>query len=83
MLTIYTSPRCHHCTNVKEYLQELDISYKEVDISADQASKDWILEQGHRTVPQIYQGNTLVVEDGATSLLRLTKAQIEDIIDNI
>ena len=32
---------------------------------------------------QIYQGNTLVVEDGATSLLRLTKDQIEDIIDNI
>ena len=52
-------------------------------ISTDQASKDWILEQGHRTVPQIYQGNTLVVEDGAASLLRLTKDQIEDIIDNI
>ena len=50
------------------YLESKNIKYEEVNIEHDSEAREWILEQGHRTVPQIYINDQLV-EGGFNGLV--------------
>ena len=52
----------------KNYLESKNIKYEEVNIEHDSEAREWILEQGHRTVPQIYINDELV-EGGFNGLV--------------
>jgi hypothetical protein len=41
-------------------------------VDLDAQAKQFIIEQGHRTVPQIYQDGALFVEGGYNGLARLS-----------
>ena len=60
MIKLYGTPTCTYCVKSKMLLNARGIDYEEVDISQDTSAKQWILEQGHRTVPQLYIGEELI-----------------------
>jgi glutaredoxin 3 len=70
MITVYSKNNCPFCVQAKNLLKNKGIDYQEVKIDEDSAAKDFILSQGHRTVPQIYQDGTLLVEGGFTGLAK-------------
>jgi glutaredoxin 3 len=70
MITIYSRANCPFCVQAKNLLKLKGIEYTEVKIDEDAAAKDFVLEQGHRTVPQIYQDGILLVEGGYQGLAR-------------
>lgn len=47
------------------------VAFNEVRVDLDQEARTFIMEAGHRTVPQIYQDGRLFVEGGYQGLVKL------------
>lgn len=68
MITLYSKPNCPYCDRAKIWLEKNDIPYNTINVMEDNASLEFIKSQGHKTVPQIYFENKLLVEGGYTGL---------------
>jgi glutaredoxin len=68
MLTLYTKNNCGYCLQAKALLKNNDIPYEEVNIETDESAKTFVINEGHRTMPQIYKDGKLFVEGGFTGL---------------
>jgi glutaredoxin 3 len=55
-VTVYTTTVCPYCVQAKRLLKERSIPYDEIDVGADAALRDEMVERagGRRTVPQIF-----------------------------
>lgn len=78
MLTVYSKTVCPYCVNAKNYLKSKNIPFNEINIEQDAEAKKFVLEQGHRSVPQIYCNGQLFVEGGFQGLSKLSEAEIRD-----
>lgn len=78
MLTIYSKNNCGFCTQAKKLLDRYQVEYKEIKVDETPEAKEFIVTEGHRTVPQIYLDNKLFVEGGFQGLSKLTETQIKD-----
>jgi glutaredoxin 3 len=54
-VVIYTTRVCPYCVAAKRLLSQRNVPYDEVDVSTDDAKRQWLVEAtGRRTVPQIF-----------------------------
>ena len=52
LVKIFTTPTCHFCHLVKNYLTELKVDFAEVDLTVDHAAANWLTETtGQQGVP--------------------------------
>jgi glutaredoxin 3 len=52
---IYTTSACAYCIRAKHLLKQRNIAYEEVDVTADDERRAWLVQTtGRRTVPQIF-----------------------------
>lgn len=79
-LTIYTKDGCNYCLQAKEHLKKLELDYQEVNISLDSAARDKLLAEGHKSLPVLYAGDSLLVPGGYNSLKTMRK---EDILERL
>ena len=77
-LTVYSKAGCPSCDMAKKYLQEKNINYTEVRIDTDATARQFLLTEGHRSVPQIYQDGKLFVQGGFDGLRALTEEQLTE-----
>jgi len=77
MLKIYSKSNCPHCDSAKQFLEAKGIEFEVVDIEKDSEAREFMLGEGHRSVPQIYNGDDLFVEGGYSALVRLTEDEIK------
>jgi len=62
MVIIYSTPTCVYCKTLKEYLTSLNISYKEVDVSQDEAQLERMVAiSGQMGVPVVEIDDNVVV----------------------
>ena len=54
MLTMYSKNNCSYCVKLKNQLDSWGVQYEEVNIEQDVNAKNFVVEQGHRTVPILY-----------------------------
>lgn len=80
MITLYSRPNCPQCDQAKQRLQSLALEFVVVDVSQDTAARAFLLDQGHRSLPQMYQGDRLLVEGGWTGLSKLTAGEIARLV---
>jgi glutaredoxin 3 len=80
MLTIYSKTVCPYCVQAKNYLKSKNINFREINIEQDSEARDFITNQGLRTVPQIFMDGKIFVEGGWTGLSKMTA---EDILSEI
>ena len=61
-ITVYSTPVCPYCVRAKQLLERKGAAYEEIDVSADPAIRDAMVEKagGRRTVPQIFIGDVHV-----------------------
>ena len=60
-LILYTQPNCVYCDMMKSKLDEWGYKYEVIDIQKYESAKTFIvLDEGHKTVPQLYYGKTNV-----------------------
>jgi glutaredoxin 3 len=70
MIVVYSKNNCPFCVQAKNLLKNKGIQFEEIKIDEDQSAKEFILAQGHRTVPQIYKNGDLLIEGGYQGLAR-------------
>lgn len=51
---VYGKPGCGWCTKAKALLKEKGKAFNYIDISKVPSAKEYILSEGHETVPQVY-----------------------------
>jgi glutaredoxin len=68
MITLYSKPVCPYCERAKIWLEKNDIAYTTINVMEDSKAMEFIKSRGHKTVPQIYKGETLLVEGGYDGL---------------
>jgi glutaredoxin len=78
MITVYSKANCPQCDNAKGFLKLNEIQFKEVMVDQNTVAREWLMEQGHRSVPQLYLNGELFVENGYTGLSKLTKDQLKE-----
>lgn len=76
MLKVYSKNNCPQCDQAKHLLTSKGISYTEVKIDEDQEAREWLIAQGHRTAPQIYLGDGLLVAGGYQGLAKLSDEEL-------
>lgn len=83
MLTVYTKNVCPYCVKAKNYLNMKGIAYETINIEEDRDGRNFLVEQGLRSVPQIFVGKKLLVQGGANELVRLSTEQINERVEAI
>lgn len=62
-VTLYTTPTCPYCINAKKLLNDKGVSFTDIninDISSDERATLSQKTKNHRTVPQIFIGDTFI-----------------------
>ena len=70
MLTVYSKNHCPFCDKAKYLLEQKGVQYKEVKIDETPEAREFVVSEGHRTVPQIYKDGKLLVEGGYQGLTK-------------
>lgn len=76
MLTIYSKSACQFCDQAKALLKSKNVPFTEVRIDEDQAAREFIVSEGHRSVPQIYKDGKLFVKGGFQGLRALNEQEL-------
>jgi glutaredoxin 3 len=61
-VTIYSTPTCHFCHMVKEYLQEKGVEYTEHNVAEDVEKRQEMVEKsGQMGVPVVFIDEDMVI----------------------
>lgn len=62
MVTIYSTPTCVYCGNLKQYLKEKNIAYTEIDVSENEKELEKMVAiSGQMGVPVVeIEGNVVI-----------------------
>lgn len=82
MITVYTKYLCIWCDRAKAFLKNNGIEFKDVNVMEDKKAMDFVISQGHRTLPQIYH-NDKVISGGYTGLTKLKEGKLEELKNDI
>jgi glutaredoxin 3 len=77
MLKVYSKNNCPFCEQAKGLLTKKGIQFDVVKIDEDNEAREWLMAQGHRTVPQLYIGESLLVEGGYQGLAKLSDDELQ------
>jgi len=77
-LTIYSKNMCPFCDHAKNYLKQHNIPYEETNIEHDADARNFVMSQGHRTVPQIYLNGEIFVAGGWEGLSKMNANEIKN-----
>lgn len=77
MILLYSKPLCPYCDGAEHYFKKNGFQYKKIDISENTQAYEFVKSKGHRTVPQIYYGDRILVEGGYDSLKNIMPSDLE------
>jgi glutaredoxin 3 len=83
MLKVYSKSNCPFCDRAKHLLTQKGIVYEEVRVDLDPDAREFIMQAGHRTVPQIYLGDQVFVEGGYQGLAKLDDSAFQQLKETI
>lgn len=68
MLEVYSKSNCPQCDKAKSMLDNAGIEYTVIKVDEDQFAYQFLVSEGHRSVPQIYKDGQLAVKGGVQGL---------------
>jgi glutaredoxin len=77
MITLYTKDACPYCDGAKSLLKSWNEDYEEVDI-LEEGVRDFLISEGHKTMPQIYFEGKLLVAGGYTGLSKVSYNELQE-----
>jgi len=80
MIKVYSKTTCPFCDQAKQLLETYGFEYEAINIETDSAAREFVLGEGHRSVPQIYINNKLL-EGGFTGLKNAGKDGIQSLLE--
>jgi glutaredoxin 3 len=79
MIKIYTKTTCPYCDQAKQLLEAFGFKYEAINIEQDPDARTWLLEQGHKSVPQLYINDKLL-EGGFNGLQSVGKTGVQELL---
>lgn len=76
-ITIYSKSQCPNCEIAKTLLKSMSIAFTEVRVDLDPESKQFLIGQGHKSVPQFYRGDELLLSGGYQELVGLSNDELK------
>lgn len=67
MITVYSKKSCPGCDQAKKFLWHKGVQYEEIKVDEVADAREFLLAEGHRSVPQFYKNGALL----ATSVEQL------------
>jgi len=80
MIKIYTKTTCPYCDQAKQLLEAFGFEYESVNIEQDTNARTWLLDQGHKSVPQLYINDKLL-EGGFNGLQSVGKTGVQQLLE--
>jgi glutaredoxin len=59
-LTVYSKNNCPFCDRAKMLLESRGVVYNTINLEDQPEARDFLVDQGLRSVPQIFNGTTLL-----------------------
>ena len=59
-LTVYTKTDCNFCDRAKALLESRGVAYNTINVETQPDAREFLVDQGLRSVPQIFNGTTLL-----------------------
>lgn len=60
-VTVYSTPRCHNCHEIKEFLTSRKVEFEEIDLASDKEARDMIIAKtGHIGAPIVRIGDEFI-----------------------
>ena len=75
-IKVYTKNMCGYCTMAKNYLTNKGIEFEAINIEETPEARDFVINEGHRTMPQIYIDNKSI--GGYQQLIELDPSSFEN-----
>ena len=60
MITVYSKNNCPFCDRAKSLLENKGVAYEVINIEEHPDAREFLVDQGLRSVPQIFNGTTLL-----------------------
>jgi len=61
-VVIYSTPTCPYCVRAKQFLKDNNITYEDIDVSADSAkAEEMVKRTGQMGVPVIYIDDDIII----------------------
>lgn len=60
MITVYTKDSCPFCDRAKALLESKGVEYKTINVGQDPDAREFLVDQGLRSVPQIFNDGVLL-----------------------
>lgn len=60
MITVYSKNNCPFCDRAKALLENKGVDYKVVNIEQEPDAREFLVDQGLRSVPQIFNDGVLL-----------------------
>lgn len=79
MLTIYSKKQCGFCEAAIKLLEAKGVAYEVIKIDENSDAREFVLGEGHRSVPQIYKDGKLFVAGGFNGLKELSDEQLKGV----
>jgi len=60
-VNVYSTPRCHNCHEIKEFLKSRNVEFEEIDLASNKEARDMIIAKtGHIGAPIVQIGNEFI-----------------------
>jgi glutaredoxin len=67
----------------KQWLEKNGFEYEEIRVDTNPEAREFLLSEGHRTMPQIYNNGKLLVAGGGQALVRMNPNTVRELIGEI
>ena len=67
----------------KSYLNKHGFKFEEIRADNNPEVRSFLIEEGHRSMPQIYHNGKLLVEGGAMGLVKLQPETVRELIGEV
>lgn len=67
----------------KQYLDTHGFKYEEIRVDTNPEARDFLISEGHRTMPQIYNNGKLLVAGGGQALVRMDPKMVRELIGEV
>ena len=67
----------------KQYLEKNGFEYEEIRVDTNPEAREFLINEGHRTMPQIYHKGKLLVSGGGQALVRMDPNMVRELIGEI
>jgi len=83
VITVYSKALCGYCDMAKQWLTRNGFEYEEIRVDMNPEARQFIINEGHRTMPQIYHNGKLLVAGGGQALVRMDPKHVKELIGEV